>query len=71
MPDQYVAIRDKEISKGTPPKQAKAKAARIYNARHPGAPVGPGYDRRHPPGPAIANVHAKRQSKSLPYPQKR
>jgi len=37
MPKKYEAIRDKEMSKGTPAKAAKKKAARIFNAqRKPG-----------------------------------
>lgn len=39
MPKQYEAIRDKEMAKGVPKKEAQAKAARIYNAQHPGKPV--------------------------------
>jgi hypothetical protein len=39
MPKQYEAIRDKFVSKGVPLKEAKTRAAKIYNAKHPGAPV--------------------------------
>jgi hypothetical protein len=47
MPKQYEAIRDAEIAKGTPAADAKAKAARIYNAkRKPGSPPVTGHERR-------------------------
>lgn len=39
MPAQYEAMRDHFIREGMKSKAAKAKAARIYNSRHPGAPV--------------------------------
>ena len=39
MPKQYEAIRDKFEGEGMKPKAAKAHAAAIYNAKHPGAPV--------------------------------
>ena len=38
MPRQYVAMRDK-FAETMPYDQAQTKAAKIYNARHPGAPV--------------------------------
>lgn len=39
MPKAYERMRDKLIAQGMPVKAAKAKAARIYNARHPKNPV--------------------------------
>lgn len=39
MPRQYEAMRDKFKKEGMSDKAAKAKAARIYNAKHPGHPV--------------------------------
>ena len=39
MPAQYIAMRDKFKSKGLSDKQAKAKAARIYNSKHKKNPV--------------------------------
>lgn len=44
MPAQYEAMRDSFIGKGMTSKAAKGKAARIYNSKHPGAPVGPHSD---------------------------
>jgi len=44
MPREYEAIRDKLRKTGMDPKAAKKKAARIFNSRHPEAPVGPGRD---------------------------
>jgi hypothetical protein len=40
MPAQYEAIRDKFISEGTDTKEAKTRAAKIYNSKHPEEPVG-------------------------------
>lgn len=39
MPAQYVAMRDKFNQQGLSYDQAQAKAARIYNSRHPRSPV--------------------------------
>jgi len=39
MPPQYEAIRDSFVKKGMSLKNAKTKAAKIYNSKHPGAPV--------------------------------
>ncbi len=39
MPRQYEAIRDKFIAEGKPVAEAKTRAAKIYNAKHPDAPV--------------------------------
>lgn len=39
MPAQYEAMRDKFASSGMSYDAAQAKAARIYNSKHPGAPV--------------------------------
>jgi len=39
MPKQYEAMRDKFKQEGLSDKAAKAKAARIYNAKHPNRPV--------------------------------
>lgn len=39
MPAQYEAMRDSFIRQGMGEKAAKKKAARIYNSKHPGAPV--------------------------------
>lgn len=46
MPAQYEAMRDKFIKQGMSSKAAKGKAARIYNSKHPGNPVGPGSDKK-------------------------
>lgn len=46
MPKQYEAVRDKLEGQGMPAKQAKSHAARIYNAQHPGNPVGPHSDEK-------------------------
>lgn len=40
MPKAYEKMRDKFQKEGLPKKAAQAKAARIYNAKHPSAPVG-------------------------------
>jgi hypothetical protein len=40
MPKQYEAMRDAFMKQGLSKKSAQAKAARIYNAKHPGTPVG-------------------------------
>jgi hypothetical protein len=40
MPAQYEAIRDKFIGQGMDTKEAKTRAAKIYNAKNPGNPVG-------------------------------
>lgn len=39
MPKQYEAIRDSFVAKGTPLKEAKTRAAKIYNSTHHDAPV--------------------------------
>ncbi len=39
MPRQYVAMRDSFAEQGMDYDKAQAKAAAIYNAKHPGAPV--------------------------------
>ena len=39
MPTQYEAIRDKFIAKGMDVKEAKKRAAMIYNSLHPGHPL--------------------------------
>ena len=39
MPAQYEAMRDAFIRQGLGEMAAKKKAARIYNSKHPGAPV--------------------------------
>jgi len=39
MPKAYERMRDSFIRKGMSTKAAKAKAARIYNAKHPDRPV--------------------------------
>lgn len=41
MPKQYEAIRDKFAAKGVPLKEAKTRAAKIYNSQHPGNPLRP------------------------------
>ena len=41
MPKQYEAIRDKFIRQGMAVKEAKRRAAKIYNAKHPKNPVTP------------------------------
>ena len=40
MPKVYEAMRDKFLREGMSEKAAKAKAVRIYNAKHPSNPVG-------------------------------
>jgi hypothetical protein len=46
MPRQYEAIRDKLVSQGKSLKEAKALAAKIYNARRGSKPpVGPNSDK--------------------------
>ena len=40
MPKAYETMRDKFMAGGMSKKSAQAKAARIYNAKHPGRPVG-------------------------------
>lgn len=44
MPKAYVEMRDKFKGRGMSDKAAKGKAARIYNSKHPNAPVGPNYE---------------------------
>ncbi len=39
MPRAYIALRDHLISQGLTEKKAKAKAAAVYNSRHPRTPV--------------------------------
>lgn len=39
MPKQYEAMRERFKTEGLPDKAAKAKAARVYNAKHPARPV--------------------------------
>lgn len=39
MPKQYEAMRDKFKSEGMSDKDAKTKAAKIYNSKHPKKPV--------------------------------
>lgn len=39
MPAQYEAMRDHFIREGLRESLAKRKAAKIYNSKHPGAPV--------------------------------
>ena len=39
MPAQYEAIRDKFIAKGMDVKEAKKRAAMVYNSLHPGHPL--------------------------------
>ena len=39
MPKQYESMRDSFKKQGMSAKNAKAKAAAIYNAKHPSAPV--------------------------------
>ncbi len=39
MPREYEAIRDNLVKRGKSLKEAKTEAAKIYNSRHPGAPV--------------------------------
>lgn len=39
MPKMYEAMRDKFAGGGMSYDAAQAKAARIYNSKHPGAPV--------------------------------
>ena len=46
MPAQYLAMKEKFMSQGMSEDTAQSKAARIYNAKHPGAPVGPNYEKK-------------------------
>lgn len=46
MPAQYERIRDKFISQGMSEEEAKRRAAKIYNSKHPDDPVGPNYEER-------------------------
>lgn len=46
MPEGYEKMRDKFISEGLSAKAAKAKAARIWNAKHKDNPVGRGEKKR-------------------------
>lgn len=39
MPAQYEALRDKFIKDGLSEKEAKTKAAKIFNALHPDKPL--------------------------------
>lgn len=39
MPKQYEAIRDKFKKEGISDKEAKERAAKIYNSKHPKHPV--------------------------------
>lgn len=50
MPAQYLAIRDR-LAKVMPMTKAKAKAARIYNAKNPNkTPVTSNYERKRKRG---------------------
>ncbi len=44
MPAGYEKIRDKLIKQGMPVKEAKRRAAKIWNAEHPKNPVHPFYE---------------------------
>lgn len=67
MPAQYEAMRDK-FAQDLPLKEAKTKAAKIYNSKHPGAPVTnkPDYAKGHAPkaanyaegGPVLGRTRA-------------
>lgn len=46
MPAQYEAIRDKFVKEGMSLAEAKTRAAKIYNSKHPGNPVGPHSDKK-------------------------
>ena len=46
MPKQYEAMRDRFIKEGLLEKAAKSKAAKIYNAQHPNAPLKPDKKRK-------------------------
>lgn len=50
MPARYVGIRDSLIERGTPEKDAKEQAAKIYNAtrKQDEAPLTSDYDAKHP-----------------------
>lgn len=50
MPAQYLAMKRKFLLEGLGEDAAQGKAARIYNAKHPGNPVGPGYHARKDTG---------------------
>lgn len=50
MPPRYEQIRDREVARGVPLKQAKTDAAKIYNAtRKPGEPPVTGREPRGVP----------------------
>lgn len=67
MPRQYEAIRDRFVAEGKPRKEAQARAARIYNARNPGNPVGGGsYDSNNRKKKRKVNRRLKRMKKSAP-----
>lgn len=51
MPKQYEAIRDKFQAQGMSSEEAKRRAAKIFNARHPGKPVFPGSDKKRKKDP--------------------
>lgn len=46
MPRAYERMRDKFLQEGLSSKEAKRKAARIYNSKHPERPVGPHSDKK-------------------------
>lgn len=45
MPEAYLKMKESFMRKGMSTKAAKSKAARIYNAKHPGKPVTRNYER--------------------------
>lgn len=53
MPAQYLAIRDRLHAQGVKMEEAKKRAAKIYNATHPDAPVTRNYE-------SIVAKHARR-----------
>jgi hypothetical protein len=58
MPAAYESMRDKFRADGMGAAAAKGKAARIYNAKHPGSPVTGGHEKvgvrtTKPPRPGV------------------
>lgn len=47
MPKAYLKMKRKFRKEGLSDKAAKGKAARIYNSKHPDAPVTKDYDEKH------------------------
>lgn len=59
MPKQYLAMKRKFKSQGMDDDAAKTKAAKIYNSKHPGAPVTKGYDAKR----------SRKRKRKVKYPE--